>query len=365
VKLPITLACGLYDRTYGLHDGTVPVEGVDLNFLPMMPVETFRRQGRHAEFDASEFSLSTFLVLHARGDRRFVGIPVYPSRRFRHEHVWVNAKAGIRTPADLKGKRVGVQEYVQTAALWIRGFLQQDYGVRTQDIDWHFGGYNEPDPRFKPRIELPIPPEVRTRVIAGDTCIDAMLERGELDAALPALPASFRRGSPNVARLFPDFRAAEADYYTRTRIFPIMHVVVVRREIYEKNRWVAQALQGLREGQGTRDAPAHDLSAAARDAALAHGAHRGDAEGDGQGLLVLRPGGEPARARDRGAPRLGAGPAGKARRQRRRAVRARDARGRAGPPRLSYFGIRSKSRTSARNTSFSPRTCFSNSSAGA
>ena len=242
MKLPLTIACGLYDRTYGLHDGSVTVEGVALNYLPMMPVETFRRQGRHAEFDASEFSLSTFLVLHARGDRRFVGIPVYPSRRFRHEHVWVNTRAGIRTPADLKGKRVGVQEYVQTAALWIRGFLEQDYGVRTRDIDWHFGGYNEPDPHFKPRIELPIPPEVRTRVIPGDKCIDEMLDRGELDAVLPALPASFRRGSPNVARLFPDFRAAEEDYFTRTRIFPIMHVVVIRREIYEKNRWVAQAL---------------------------------------------------------------------------------------------------------------------------
>lgn len=242
MKLPITLACGLYDRTFGLRDGTVPVEGVELNFLPMMPVETFRRQGRHAEFDASEFSLSTFMVLHSRGDRRFVGIPVYPSRRFRHEHVWINTRAGIRSPADLKGKRVGVQEFVQTAALWIRGFLQHDYGVRTQDVEWHFGGYNEPDPRFKPRIELGLPPEVRARVIPGDQCIDAMLERGELDAVLPAVPASFLKGSPNVARLFPDFRATEEDYFRRTRIFPIMHVVVVKREIYEKYPWVAQSL---------------------------------------------------------------------------------------------------------------------------
>jgi 4,5-dihydroxyphthalate decarboxylase len=242
VKLPITLACGLYDRTFGLRDGSVPVEGVELNFLPMMPVETFRRQGRHAEFDASEFSLSTFMVLHSRGDRRFVGIPVYPSRRFRHEHVWINTRAGIRSPADLKGKRVGVQEFVQTAALWIRGFLQHDHGVRTQDLEWHFGGYNEPDPNFKPRIELDLPPEVRARVIPGDQCIDAMLERGELDAVLPAVPASFLKGSPNVARLFPDFRATEEDYFRRTRIFPIMHVVVVKREIYEKYPWVAQSL---------------------------------------------------------------------------------------------------------------------------
>ena len=175
MKLPITLACGLYDRTYGLHDGSVPVEGVALNFLPMMPVETFRRQGRHAEFDASEFSLSTFMVLHARGDRRFVGIPVYPSRRFRHEHVWINTHAGIRSASDLKGKRVGVQEYVQTAALWIRGFLHHDYGVRTQDLEWHFGGYNEPDPHFKPRIDLQMPADVRVRVIPGDQSIDAML----------------------------------------------------------------------------------------------------------------------------------------------------------------------------------------------
>jgi 4,5-dihydroxyphthalate decarboxylase len=242
MKLPITLACGLYDRTYGLHDGSVPVEGVELNFLPMMPVETFRRQGRHAEFDASEFSLSTFLVLHARGDRRFVGIPVFPSRRFRHEHVWINTRAGIRSPSELKGKRIGVQEFVQTAALWIRGFLEHDYGVRTRDVEWFLGGYNAPDPHFKPRIQLDLPGDIRAHTIPGDQCIDAMLERGELDAVLPAVPASFVRRSPNVARLFPDFRSVEEDYYRRTSIFPIMHVVVVKREVYEKHPWVMQAL---------------------------------------------------------------------------------------------------------------------------
>ena len=242
MKLPITLACGIYDRTFGLRDGSVPVEGVDLNFLPMMPVETFRRQARHAEFDASELSLSTFLALHSRGDTRFVGIPVFPSRRFRHEHVWINVHAGIRAPDDLKGKRVGVQDFMQTAALWIRGFLQQDYGVRTQDVEWFFGGYNAPDPHFKTGIELKLPPDVRASVIAGDQCLDAMLDRGDLDAVFPARPASFQHGSPNVARLFPNFRAVEEDYFRRTRIFPIMHVVVVRREIYERNRWIVQAL---------------------------------------------------------------------------------------------------------------------------
>jgi 4,5-dihydroxyphthalate decarboxylase len=242
MKVPLTLACGLYDRTYGLRDGTIPVEGVDLNFLPMMPVEIFRRQARFAEFEASEFSLSTFMILHARGDRRFVGIPVFPSRRFRHEHVWVNASSGIQSPADLKGKRVGVEEYIQTAALWIRGFLQDDYGVRAEDIDWYFGGYNEPDAHFMPRIETELPTNVRTTVISGDKSIDSMLDSGELDAAFPKRPASFLRKSPNVSRLFEDFRAVEEDYFRRTGIFPIMHVVVVRRDIYEKHPWVMQAL---------------------------------------------------------------------------------------------------------------------------
>jgi 4,5-dihydroxyphthalate decarboxylase len=242
MKLKLTVACGLYDRTLGLHDGSVRVEGVDLNFLPMMPVETFRRQARHAEFDASEFSLSTFMVLQSRGDRRFVGIPVFPSRRFRHEHCWVNAYSGIRTPADLKGKRVGVQEFVQTAALWIRGFLQNDYGVRTEDMKWYFGGYNKPDPHFKPRIELELAQGVEATVIPGDQTLNDMLDRGEIDAAFPALPDSFHNRSPNVVRLFPNFREVEEDYFRRTRIFPIMHVVVVRREIYEQNRWVIQAL---------------------------------------------------------------------------------------------------------------------------
>lgn len=242
MKLPLTLACGLYDRTYGLRDGTVPVEGVELNFLPMMPVETFRRQARHGEFDASEFSLSTYLVLRSRGDDRFVGIPVFPSRRYRHEHVWINVHSGIRRPEDLAGKRVGVQEFVQTAAVWIRGFLQHDYGVGVDRIEWYFGGYNEPDPTFAHRIPIDLPSRIRTRQIAPDQCLDAMLDRGELDAVLPLAPASFRRGSPNVARLFPNFREVEEDYFRRTRIFPIMHLVVVKRETYEKAPWVAQAL---------------------------------------------------------------------------------------------------------------------------
>ena len=242
MKLSLTLACGLYDRTYGLHDASIPVEGIELNFLPMLPVETFRRQARHAEFDASEFSLSTYMILHARGDRRFVGIPVFPSRRFRHEHVWINVDSGIRSPADLRGKRVGVEEYIQTAAVWIRGFLQDDYGVRSEDVDWYFGGYNEPDPNFAPRIDNELPPGVRSQIIPGNRSLDQMLNAGELDAVFPKRPASFLRGSPNVARLFPAFRDVEADYFRRTGIFPIMHIVVVRREIYERQPWVAQAL---------------------------------------------------------------------------------------------------------------------------
>jgi 4,5-dihydroxyphthalate decarboxylase len=128
-----------------------------------------------------------------------------------------------------------VQEFVQTAALWIRGFLQHDHGVRTEDIDWYFGGYNEPDPHFKPRIELELPEKVHAQIIPGDQCIDAMLERGELDAVMSAREIA-------APRLFADYRVAEAEYWKKTRIFPIMHVLVIRRDVYERDRWIAMNL---------------------------------------------------------------------------------------------------------------------------
>jgi 4,5-dihydroxyphthalate decarboxylase len=242
MKLNLTLACGPYDRTAALADGSIAPEGITLNFLPMEHGELFRRQARYAEFDVSEFSLSTYTMLLNRGDHRLVAIPVFPSRKFRHGDIFVNVHAGIREPRDLVGKRMGAMEYQQTAAVWQRAVLEHDYGVRPDQLEWYFGSFYGPAP-FSERIPFELPPGVRSRTIPSDTSLDRMLDAGEIDALMGAnLPPSFQRGSPNVARLFPDYQQVEQDYFRRTGLFPIMHTVVIKREIYERQPWVAVSL---------------------------------------------------------------------------------------------------------------------------
>ena len=243
MKLQLTLACGDYAHTLPIQNGTVPVEGVDLNYIVIGSHELFRRQANYAEFDAAEFSLSTLMILHSRGDTRFLGIPVFPVRRFRHRSLFVNVDAGIRRPEDLAGKRVGVLEFLQTAGVWVRGFLHHDYGVKIEDIEWYIGGFEEPDDDYNERIPLSLPPRIRRHLISPDKTLDGMLESGELDAMIvPNAPKSFIRRSPKVARLFPDYRDVEIDYFKRTGLFPIMHVLVLKRTVYEKAPWVAQSL---------------------------------------------------------------------------------------------------------------------------
>jgi 4,5-dihydroxyphthalate decarboxylase len=242
MKLPLTLACGRYDRTLPLYDGSVTVEGVDLTVLPLGNAEMFRRQARDAEFDVSEFSLATYTILHAQGDRRMIALPVFPSRRFRHGNMYVNTRAGIVSPSDLASKRMGAAEFQQTAAVWMRGLLQHEYGVPTDQVEWYFGGYAQPGP-FEDRIPVELPPSIRTRTIPAERSLDQLLDAGELDALMgTAAPPSLQRGSPNVARLFPDYPERERDYYRRTGIFPIMHLVVLKREVYERAPWVAASL---------------------------------------------------------------------------------------------------------------------------
>ena len=243
MKLNLTIAVGPYDRMLALQDGSVVPEGIAVNFLPQPNVgELFRRQARHAEFDVAEFSMSTYTILHGQGDRRMIAIPVFPSRVFRHAHILVNAHAGIKEPKDLIGKRFGAAEYQQTAAIWQRGFLQHDYGVHPSQVEWFFGMLNDPGP-YAERVPVDLPSNLRTRLIRDDQSLDQMLESGEIDALMAAgEPRSFRQGSPNVARLFPDHRAVEAEYYRRTGIFPIMHTVVIKRDIYERAPWVARSL---------------------------------------------------------------------------------------------------------------------------
>lgn len=242
MKLSLTYVGGLYDRTIALQNGSVSPEGIDLNFIMMRAGEFQRRQARYAEFDASEFSLSTYTILRARGDRRLVAIPVFPSRRFRHSDIYINTGVGIRKPKDLAGKRVGAMQYQQTAAVWIRGMLEHDYGVRADQIEWYFGGYNEPT-AYTDRIPITLPHNIRVKTISNQQCLDKMLEHGEIDALIGAYPPrSFQAASPNVARLFPNYQDVELDYYDRSRIFPIMHTVVIKREIYERAPWVAVSL---------------------------------------------------------------------------------------------------------------------------
>ena len=242
MKLKLTYAGGLYDRTVALQNGSVSAEGIDLNFVMMHAGEFQRRQARNAEFDASEFSLSTYTILLSQGDRRLIGIPVFPSRRFRHSDIYINTKSRIRQPQDLAGKRVGAMEYQQTAGVWIRGILEDQYGVGAEQIEWYFGGYHEPK-NYTERVPVALPSNVRTVTISNRQSLDEMLDRGEIDALMGATPPpSFRNRSPNVGRLFPNYKDVELAYFKQTGIFPIMHMVALKREIYEKNPWVAASL---------------------------------------------------------------------------------------------------------------------------
>jgi len=240
-KLAMSFACGTYDRVMPLGCGLVIPEGIDINYLPLHGVETFWRQLRHAEFDISESSLSTYTTLCAQGDERFIAIPVFMSRAFRHSSLYVNAHKDIVRPGDLKGKIVGVPEYQISAAVWVRGILQDEYGVLPRDIIWRTGGQEAPGRVEKVAIHLP--PQITIGRIPSQMTLNVMLEKGEIDALITAgAPSSFEKGSPNVRRLFQNYREVEEDYFRKTGIFPIMHTIVIKRDIYRKNPWTAMSL---------------------------------------------------------------------------------------------------------------------------
>jgi len=239
-KLELTLACGRYDRTQPLIDGRVQPAGVDLTFLPLRPGETFWRMLNHGEFDASEMSLSSYTILRSEGDTRFIAIPVFPSRVFRHSAVYVRADSRIERPEDLKGKRVGVGDYQMTAAVWVRGFLTHEYGVTPKDIVWVTG---------KPIRSIKPPDGITLESIPADTTLEAMLERGEIDALMSVMiPDGLGK---TIRRLFRDSRQVEIAYYNKTRIFPIMHTLVPENEplsgkALARGKPLSSLLQGAR-----------------------------------------------------------------------------------------------------------------------
>jgi len=239
--IPITIACGNYDRTAAIKDGRVKVEGCAVTYLPLYPEEIFHRAFKFQEFDVSELSFSSYLRTIAAGTSAYDGIPAFVSRIFRHSGIYVRKDAGITKPEDLRGKRIGLPEYQITAVVWMRGMLQHEYGVQPSEIAWRSGGQEQPG--RSERTPLKPIPGLDLQPIPADQTLVGMLKDGELDALFTArAPSSFLAGEPHIGRLFPDTRAAEIAYYRKTGLFPIMHLVGIKRTLVEQYPWLATSV---------------------------------------------------------------------------------------------------------------------------
>lgn len=236
--LPITVATWDYDRVRALRDGRVRIEGCEVNYIAAPVEEIFERAFFYHEFDIAEIGFSPYLIALSRGTAPYVAIPAFLSRMFRHAAIFIRTDRGIEGPADLRGKQIGVPEYQMSAALWVRGMLQDEHGIAAKDIRWVQAGLDQAGRRDKFPLNLP-PDFPLTRAADGDT-LSAMLADGKLDAVISARrPTCFIAGHPSVRRLFNDYRAAERDYYRRSGLFPIMHAVGVRRDLQERHPWLA------------------------------------------------------------------------------------------------------------------------------
>jgi hypothetical protein len=238
-RLNLTFACGDYDRTRALEDGSVRADGIELTYLRLPVEETFFRMLRHREFDVAEMSLSTYVATLDREPRPFVALPVFTSRMFRHGGIYINAHAGISSPSDLRGKRIGAPEFQLTAGVWIRGILAEHHGVPIDSVTYYTGGQETPGRIEKGTIDT----RLDIRAIPSGATLSQMLADGEIDALhTPRVPSPFRDRDPRVKRLFDDVVKVEKEYFAATAIFPIMHVLVIRRDVYERHPWVAQSL---------------------------------------------------------------------------------------------------------------------------
>ena len=242
-RLQLSYAGHLSDRVQDLYYGAVKPAAIDLQFLPLQPFQAFKRL-LAGEFHCGEMSFSTWVIKMAQAKATgetlpFVALPVFPSRTFRHNAIYVNRKAGIKGPQDLAGRLVGVPEFQMTAEVWARGMLQHEYGVKPKDMRWVTGGLK--DPGRTPMMDIAIPGlDIRHEAVKT---LNDMLMSGEIDALIaPQLHPGIRDGRPEVGYLFEDPAAAARAYYAKTRLFPLMHVVVVRRDVHERNPWVAISL---------------------------------------------------------------------------------------------------------------------------
>jgi ABC-type nitrate/sulfonate/bicarbonate transport system substrate-binding protein len=260
-RLRLAFACGDYDRTRALYEGTIRPDGIDLTYLRLPVEETFFRMMRHREFEVAEMSLSSYVVSLQADPPPFVALPVYTSRMFRHGGIYCHAGAGIDRPEDLRGKVVGSPEYQLTACVWIRGIRADRHGVPVDSVRYLTGGQETPGRIEKAALHLGGRVDVGT--IGDGKTLSAMLAEGEIDALYsPRIPSPFAAGDPRVRRVFADPVAAEKEYFAATRIFPIMHVVVVRRDVYDRYPWVAQSLtKALHQAKREAMANLYDSSA--------------------------------------------------------------------------------------------------------
>ncbi len=239
-NLQLSVAVGNYDRVRPMINGAVQIDGVDPVFMTLPPEEIFFRAFRGQDFDICELSMSSTTVKTADGNCPYVGVPAFVSRAFRHNSIWVRTDR-IKSPSDLKGKRVGLPEYQLTACVWARIILEEDYGVKPSDIVWVRGGIE--DAGRPEKITIKLPPGVRMEDAPEGTTISQLLERGEIDGFIaPRVPSLAGRKSPNVGMLFADPIAAGKDYFKRTGIFPIMHVTGIRRTLVDKHPWLPAAV---------------------------------------------------------------------------------------------------------------------------
>ena len=234
-KLKLTLACGDYDRTRALIDGRIQPEGIDLNYLVLTPGETFWRMLNNGEFDASEMSLSTYTILRSQGDQRFIALPVFPSRTFRHSSIYIHCASGIQRPRDLRGKRIGVGDYQMTAAVWVRGLLEHEYGLSADEVRWIVAA--------PVCAGIDLPADIQLSEAPSGKSLERLLEAGEIDALISVvIPRSMLAEKPVVKRLIPNYREVETEYYRRTKIFPIMHTLALKTDLFQREPWAAVSL---------------------------------------------------------------------------------------------------------------------------
>ena len=259
--LKLKLACNDYDRCRALFDGTVKPDGIALDITRLKPRELFPRMLDHQEFDVAELSLASYATLTARDKSPFVAIPVMLSKLFRHSCIYVRKGSGIEKPQDLKGKRVGTTQFGATAIVYIKGMLQDEYGIKPEDLHWFIGGLSTPTE--PPLVPLNLPGKIAIEFLPRGQTLEAMFAEGQLDALFAILlPRMFLAGSSQIARLFPNHREVEEDYYRRTKILPIMHTVVIRKDVYRAHPFIAASLyRAFCESRDRAVAPLYDTDA--------------------------------------------------------------------------------------------------------